>query len=93
MKGKFIVFDTKTFYKLVDEVVARIQTKAPHPEIETGPKSDWISASEAKELLGIKSNGKLLYLRKERHISVSKHGRTVLYSKKSILAFLDKSQV
>lgn len=91
MKGKFIVFETKAFYKLVEEVVQRVKkTEKPDKDKQT---SDWVNAVEAKKLLGIKSNGKLRKLLYDNHIVASQHGRTILYSRKSILAFLEKNKI
>lgn len=91
MKGKFIVFETKAFYKLIEEVLQRVK-KSDKPE-KNQQSSDWINAIEAKQLLGIKSNGKLRKLLYDNHIVASQHGRTILYSRKSILIFLEKNKI
>lgn len=91
MKGKFIVFETKAFYKLIEEIVHKLQKEGGTQK--KGQSSDWISAIEAKELLGIKSNGKLRKLLYDNHIVASQHGRTILYSRKSILVFLEKNKI
>ncbi|TSE04051.1 helix-turn-helix domain-containing protein [Aquimarina algiphila] len=91
MKGKFIVFETKAFYKLVEEVIQRV--KKTEKPIKNQQTSDWVNAIEAKQLLGIKSTGKLRKLLYENHIVASQHGRTILYSRKSILAFLEQHKI
>ncbi|WP_024773007.1 helix-turn-helix domain-containing protein [Aquimarina macrocephali] len=91
MKGKFIVFETKAFYKLIEEVLQRVK-KSDKPE-KNQQSSDWVNAIEAKQLLGIKSNGKLRKLLYDNHIVASQHGRTILYSRKSILNFLEKNKI
>lgn len=91
MKGKFIVFETKAFYKLVEEVIQRV--KKTEKPVKDPKASDWVNAIEAKQLLGIKSTGKLRKLLYENHITASQHGRTILYSRKSILAFLEKNKI
>lgn len=91
MKGKFIVLEKKAFYKLVEEVVQRV--KKTEKPIKDQQASDWVNAIEAKQLLGIKSTGKLRKLLYDNHITASQHGRTILYSKKSILAFLEKNKI
>ncbi len=91
MKGKFIVFETKAFYKLIEEVLQRVK-KSDKPE-KNQQSSDWVNAIEAKQLLGIKSNGKLRKLLYDNHIVASQHGRTILYSRKSILNFLEQNKI
>lgn len=91
MKGKFIVFETKAFYKLIEEVVHRV--KKEDKTLKNEQTSDWMSAIEAKQLLGIKSTGKLRKLLYDNHIVASQHGRTILYSRKSILVFLEKNKI
>lgn len=91
MKGKFIVLETKAFYKLVEEVVQRVKrTEKPIKDVQA---SDWVPAIEAKQLLGIKSTGKLRKLLYDNDINASQHGRTILYSRKSILVFLEKNKI
>ncbi|GGX19271.1 helix-turn-helix domain-containing protein [Aquimarina muelleri] len=91
MKGKFIVFETKAFYKLIEEVVHRV--KKEDKTLKNEQTSDWVNATEAKQLLGIKSTGKLRKLLYDNHIVASQHGRTILYSRKSILVFLEKNKI
>lgn len=87
MDGKFIVMETQAFYKLLDEVTKRV-TKLIQPKSQR--EKDWIDCNEAKELLCIKSTGKLNKLVREKQIKASQHGRTIVYSRKSILEFLER---
>lgn len=88
MKMKFISFESKAFYKLIDEITNKVVQRI-EPLQGTNQK-EWVSANEAKELLCIKSTGKLNTLVKNGHILASQHGRTIVYSKKSIDEFLKK---
>ena len=55
-------------------------------------ESDWISTEEAKKLLGIKSKSKMQQLRDYGEIVFTKPGKIILYSKKSIITYLNKHQ-
>ncbi len=87
MKMKLIAFETKAFYKLIDELTNRVVKNVESPKDES--KKEWVNAIEAKELLCIKSTGKLNTLVKNKHITASQHGRTIVYSRQSILDFLE----
>lgn len=92
-KVKCIVdLEDEIFYKLIDELTERIkkEEKLKERAVET---YDWVDKESAKKLLGIKSQGKLRSLVKGKYIVAAKHGRTLMYSKKSIGIFLDKSKL
>ncbi len=91
MEGKFIAFETKAFYKLIEEVTKRVANQV-NPKKEQKHR-EWLTSQEAKELLGIKSSGKLKRLLNDKHISASQHGRTIIYCRKSILEFLEESKI
>ena len=55
-------------------------------------ESDWIPTDEAKKLLGIKSKSKMQQLRDYGEIVFTKPGKIILYSKKSIITYLNKHQ-
>ncbi len=92
MKGKFLVIHEKEFNRLVEEVINRV-TKRVKPSTNTKNADQWIDGKEAKQLLGIKSNGKLNNLSKDKHITLSQHGRTKMYCRQSILDFLERSKI
>ncbi|WP_459213170.1 helix-turn-helix domain-containing protein [Aquimarina rhabdastrellae] len=92
MKGKFIMMRTKAFHKLIEEVTQKILVEIK-PIIDARKQSDeeeWLNPKEAKDALRIKSTGKLLRLRNEGFIKYAKHGNITVYSKKSIMEFLEK---
>jgi hypothetical protein len=84
-----IVIEKETFYKLIDELTIRV--------IKNSEKyfndKEWLSESEAKTLLGIKSKGKLQQLRDELKIEFSRFGKIIRYSKSSILRFLEMNRI
>lgn len=88
---KVIVFEEEAFYQLIDEVTKRVSKKVQ--PVVTQKNNEWINSTEAKKLLGIKSNGKLNQLVKDKHITASKHGRTLVYCRQSILNFLEQSKI
>ena len=55
--------------------------------------SDLITTTQALKLLGLKSKNWLYELRNSNHIEYYQYGRRVLYSKKSILNYLEAHKV
>ncbi len=86
---KVIVFEEQAYYKLVDEIKKAVKDAAQ--ELKT--EKEWLSAEEAKSLLGFRSKSKMQQLRDNGDIVFSQHGRTIKYSRKSILEFLDKNTI
>ena len=52
---------------------------------------DWIDDKEAKELLSVKSKSKMQQLRSQGEVVLTKYGKKIKYSKKSILAILNRN--
>lgn len=75
--------------KLVDEMKKAVKDAAK--EIKT--EKEWVSAEEAKNLLGFRSKSKMQQLRDNGDIVFSQHGRIIKYSRKSILDFLDNNKI
>jgi len=69
---------------LLDGFAKRIQQKQSEPD-------EWVNTIEAKRMLGVKSKSKLQQLRDSGGIKFSKHKRIIMYSRKSILEFLEKN--
>ncbi|WP_459212762.1 helix-turn-helix domain-containing protein [Aquimarina rhabdastrellae] len=92
MKVKYIMMKTKAFHKLINQVTQNIMAEVK-PLIDTKKLKDedeWLTPKEAKEVLRIKSTGKLLRLRNDGFITYAKHGNITVYSRKSIMEFLEK---
>lgn len=78
-----IVIETDAFYKLIEDVVDRLNPKE---------KDRWILEVEAMSMLGIKSKTTLWELRNNGKIRYSQpRKRIILYDRESILNFLDKN--
>ena len=86
---KVIVFEEQAYYKLVDEMKKAVKDAAKEFKTE----KEWLSAEEAKNLLGFRSKSKMQQLRDSGEIVFSQHGRTIKYSRKSILEFLDTNTI
>lgn len=80
-----IVFQDEAYQKLMLEF-RKMLTEA----ITEFKQDEWLSADEAKALLGIKSKSKLQQLRDAGEILFSQHGRIIKYSRQSINKFLLK---
>lgn len=92
---EIIVFEKESYYQMQQELVVMIKQAIREAKEEAlanaDPANDWLSAEEAKKLLGIKSKTKLQELRDIEAITFTKHGRIIRYSKKSILEYLDRN--
>ncbi len=86
---KVIVFEEQAYYKLVDEIKKAVKDAASEMKTE----KEWLSTEEAKSLLGFRSKSKMQQLRDNGDIVFSQHGRTIKYSRKSILEFLDNNTI
>ncbi len=94
---ELIVFEKDSYYKLMEETMVLmykvIQEK--HKEISSvdEDEKDFISTTEAMKLLRIKSRNRLYDLRDQKAIVFYQHGRRILYSKKSIIAYLKGQEI
>ena len=89
-----IVFENEAYQrlqrKLMKEFQSALEEAYKKALMATNAESDWISLQETKKLLGVKSKNKMQDLRDKGQIKFSRHGRTIKYSKKSILEFLEQ---
>ena len=91
-----IIIDSKAFQKLKEDLFEEFKQVLIEAKKETlaqlAIESDWIPTDEAKKLLGIKSKSKMQQLRDYGEIVFTKPGKIILYSKKSIITYLNKHQ-
>ena len=91
-----IIIDSKAFKKLKEDLFEEFKQVLIEAKKETlaqlAIESDWIPTDEAKKLLGIKSKSKMQQLRDYGEIVFTKPGKIILYSKKSIITYLNKHQ-
>ncbi|WKN44892.1 helix-turn-helix domain-containing protein [Tunicatimonas pelagia] len=91
---EIIVFESDAYRRMQQEMLGLIRQAVREAKQEAlqqaSPENDWLTGEEAKQLLGIKSKTKLQALRDTDAIIFSQHGRIIKYSKKSILAFLNR---
>ena len=91
-----IIIDSKAFKKLKEDLFEEFKQVLIEAKKETlaqlAMESDWIPTDEAKKLLGIKSKSKMQQLRDYGEIVFTKPGKIILYSKKSIILYLNKHQ-
>ncbi len=79
-----ICLEEPAFYQLIDEVVARLQSK------QNSNHKKWLTGNEAMEILSIKSKTTLQNLRDNGKIRYSKaQERIFLYDHDSILEYLN----
>jgi hypothetical protein len=85
---ELIVFEKEAYYKLIGEIKS-ILKEAISEEKKEKSENDWIPIKEAMILLNIKSKTTLQNYCNEGTKIYSKHGRKILYSKKSVGVFLE----
>lgn len=92
-----IIFEKESYHQMMRELMAHFKNAIKEAKkeafIETSPANDWITSEEAKGILGFKSKSKLQKMRDQGDIVFTQHGRTIKYSKSSILNFLNKHKV
>lgn len=83
---KIICLETEAFYKLVEEVVSRLEDSK---KVDSNPR--WIDDKEAMQMLHITSKSTLQKYRDEGKIRFSQPSKKVIvYDRDSILDFLEE---
>ena len=90
-KSEIIIIDSEAYYAFLQETFQYFERKyaerlAAKPLLE----SDWIDWRAAQELLPLKSKGSWQRLRDLGEIEFTQANRLILYSRKSILKYLEK---
>ena len=89
-----IIIDSKAYKKLKEELFEefkQVLIDAKKEALEQlAIESDWIPTQEAKKLLNVKSKTKMQQLRDYGEVEFTKPGKIILYSKKSIIQYLNK---
>ena len=77
------------------EIIREILTTSFSPINKTNPKAEkqWITQSEARELLPYRSKTSWQNLRDTGKISFSQSGRKILYERSSIIKFIEKNRM
>ncbi len=90
-----IVFEKEAYKALRKELLHEMYEIVKNAKEEAlrnaDPANDWISPQQAHLLLGIKSKTTMQELRDLEQITYSIAGRRIKYSKKSILAYLERN--
>ncbi len=92
---KLIVFEEKTYYKMYEEMLRRMYKIASEEKALSCSEEehDFLTTTEALKLLKLKSRNRLYNLREQKEIVFYQHGRRVLYSKKSIIAYIKRQKI
>ena len=92
-----IIIGSKAYKKLQEEQLQRFKEVLIEANKEAllklSMESDWIRTEEAKNLLGVKSKSKMQQLRDYGEIEFTQPGKIILYSKKSIVDYLNRHRV
>lgn len=83
-----IVFESEAYWKMQTELLKKFRDALKDAQQEP---DEWISKEEAHKLLGVKSKSKMQQLRDHMLIKFSKHGKTIKYSRSSIMEYLKKN--
>ncbi|TSE02881.1 helix-turn-helix domain-containing protein [Aquimarina algiphila] len=94
---ELIVFEKDSYYKLMEETMVLmykvIHEKHKQIQSATEEEHDFLTTEQALKLMGLKSKKRLYMLRDEKLIDYYQHGRRKLYSKKSIIAYLNGQKI
>lgn len=92
-----IIIGSKAYKKLQEEQLRRFKEVLIEANkealLQLSMESDWIRTEEAKKLLGVKSKSKMQNLRDYGEIEFTQPGKIILYSKKSIIDYLNRHRV
>lgn len=92
-----IIIGSKAYKKLQEEQLRRFKEVLIEANkealLQLSIESDWIKTEEAKKLLGVKSKSKMQQLRDYGEIEFTQPGKIILYSKKSIIDYLNRHRV
>ena len=92
-----IIIGSKAYKKLQEEQLQRFKEVLIEANkealLQLSIESDWIRTEEAKNLLGVKSKSKMQQLRDYGEIEFTQPGKIILYSKKSIVDYLNRHRV
>jgi hypothetical protein len=91
---QIIVIESEAFDALKKEIKAYVKAGVADAlnEKRAAETSDWIPELEAKKLLPFRSKTSWQKIRDEGIIEFSQFGRKILYSKKSILNYLNENK-
>lgn len=84
-----IIFEKESYFRLQRELIRMFQKALEDSEAKRDVQ-DWISEKEAASILPYKSKKKWAQLRESGKIRFMQVGRKICYSRKSLLAFMDK---
>ena len=89
-----IVFETEAYEKMYNAMMQKMYDTIRDAKEEAlrnaDPSRDWIDPKEAQALLGVKSKTKMQELRDMDELVYSKAGRTIKYSKRSIIDYIER---
>tara|TARA_B100001564_G_scaffold157585_1_gene132375 strand:- start:68 stop:370 length:303 start_codon:yes stop_codon:yes gene_type:complete len=92
-----IIIGSKAYKRLQEEQLRRFKEVLIEANkealLQLSMESDWIKTEEAKKLLGVKSKSKMQQLRDYGEIEFTQPGKIILYSKKSIIDYLNRHRV
>ncbi len=90
-----IVIDSEAFEELKKEFRTYVKQAVAEvlAEKKTAEDSDWIPLSDAQELLPFKSKTSWQKLRDTDIIKFTQFGRKILYSRKSIIDYLNRNKI
>lgn len=92
-----IIIGSKAYKKLQEEQLQRFKEVLIEANkealLQLSMETDWIRTEEAKNLLGVKSKSKMQQLRDYGEIEFTQPGKIILYSKKSIVDYLNRHRV
>lgn len=91
-----IIFEKEAYNKMIVELVSTIRKTIKETQeeyIKQHHTAEWITLKEAQKLLPYKSKATWQKFRDTGKIVFTQNGRSILYSRKSILELLNKNAI
>ncbi|MFN4233840.1 MAG: hypothetical protein ACK4IK_03435 [Bacteroidia bacterium] len=90
-----IIFDEKSYKKLLDDIRTQIKEELTEyfKQNDSFNNIEWISQDEARKFLPLKSKTSWQKLRDSGLVVFSQMGRKILYSKESLIDYIDKHKI
>ena len=90
--ANIVVADRDDIRRAIESVVRRVMLDEITEAIRLADLPEWLSREQAKERYGL-TDRQLTYLRQERRVEYSKHGRQIFYRRESMDEYFEEGKV
>lgn len=87
-----VVADQEKLRDTIESVIRRVMLDEVSEAMRLADLPEWLSREQAKERYGL-TDRQLTYLRQERRVEYSKHGRQIFYRRESMDEYFEEGKV